>query len=139
MSLTRLVYASRSKLAPPERAQEIERIIASARRLNAENGVTGFLMVTPAGFAQVLEGEQDNIAETYGRIVVDPRHADVRVLLEEPIVERAFQHWSMGVAEQDETTMFIFGLYGVAPETDLTEQPADALLDLATELANRPA
>lgn len=139
MSLTRLVYASRSKLAPPERAREIERIIASARRLNAENGVTGFLMVTPAGFAQVLEGEQDNIAETYGRIVVDPRHGDVRVLLEEPIVERAFQHWSMGVAEQDETTMFIFGLYGVAPETDLTEQPADALLDLATELANRPA
>lgn len=138
MSLTRIVYASRSKLAEADRAREVGRIIESARRLNAENGVTGFLMVTPTGFAQVLEGKQDTIAETYGRIVIDPRHADIRLLLEEPIAERRFAHWSMGLAEQDETTMFIFGLYGVAPETDLSEQPVDALLDLAAELANRP-
>lgn len=139
MSLTRLVYASRRTLGEADRTHEIERIIASARRLNAANGVTGFLMVTPTGFAQVLEGEQDNIAETYGRIVVDPRHADIQLLLEEPITERRFAHWSMGLAEQDETTMFIFGLYGVVPEADLAEQPADTLLDLAAELANRPA
>lgn len=139
MSLTRLVYASRTKLVEADRTGEIERIIASARRRNAQNDVTGFLMVTPTGFAQVLEGNQHNIAETYGRIVVDPRHVDIRLLAEDQIAERRFPNWSMGLAEQDETTMFIFGLYGVTPESDLTEQPADALLDLAGELAGRPA
>lgn len=61
------------------------------------------------------------------------------MLSQEPIAERRFPRWSMGLAERDETTMFIFGLYGVTPETDLAEQPADALVDLAGELASLPA
>ncbi len=139
MSLIRLVYASRSRLVEVNRRQELDRILASAQRLNAQNGVTGFLMVTPAAFAQVLEGEQHNVAETYGRIVIDPRHGEIRLLVEEPIADRRFPHWSMGLAESDETTNFIFGLYGVTPETDLPVQPADTLLDLAGELAGRTA
>lgn len=139
MTVTRLVYASRSEFVETDRGSEIERIIASARRLNTQNDVTGFLMVTPTGFAQVLEGRPANVAETYGRIVVDPRHRDIRLPSQETIAERRFPRWSIGLAEQDETTMFIFDLYGVTPETDLAEQPADALVDLAGELASRPA
>ena len=37
----------------------------------------------------------------------------------------------MGIAERDETTSFIFGLYGVSPETDLHAQPLETLVDLA--------
>lgn len=137
MSLMRLVYASESRLVEVNRRSELARMIATAQRLNADNHVTGLLLATPRAFAQVLEGEAANVAETYGRIVVDPRHANLRLLVEEPIERRGFADWSMALSEQDETNDFIFSLYGVSPEADLHTQPADTLLDLAGELAGR--
>lgn len=137
MSLIRLVYASESRLVDANRRAELDSILASARRLNEQNGITGFLLATDRAFAQVLEGPQDNVAETYGRIVMDPRHAAVRLLIEEPIAARSFPGWAMGIAERDETTSFIFGLYGVTPEADLHAQPLENLVDLAGELAGR--
>lgn len=137
MSFMRLVYASESRLVEANRRPELARIIATAQRLNADNHITGFLLVTPRAFAQVLEGEAANVAETYGRIVVDPRHANLRLLAQEPIERRGFAAWSMGLSEQDETTDFIFSLYGVTPEAELFDQPVETLLDLAGELAGR--
>lgn len=139
MSLIRLVYASESRLVDANRRAELDTILASARRFNDQNGITGFLLATDKAFAQVLEGPRDKVAETYGRIVVDPRHAGLRLLVEEPITARSFAGWAMGIAERDETTSFIFGLYGVTPEADLHAQPLETLVDLAGELAGRPA
>lgn len=139
MSLIRLVYASKSQLVDVDRRAELDRILASARRFNDRNGITGFLLATDKAFAQVLEGPQAHVAETYGRIVVDPRHTALHVLVEEPIAERSFRDWAMGIAERDETTNFIFGLFGVTPEQDLQAQPLDVLVDLALELARQPA
>lgn len=139
MTLIRLVYASKSRLVESRRRDEIGRIITSAQRINEMNRVTGFLMVTSHAFAQVLEGEIDHVVETYGRIRMDPRHDNVLLLAEETIAVRSFSDWSMGLAERDETTAFIFGLYGVTPESDLPEQPVEALLDLAGELSRQRA
>lgn len=139
MSLIRLVYASESRLVDANRRTERDSILASARRFNDQNGITGFLLATDRAFAQVLEGPRDNVAETYGRIVMDPRHAALRLLTEEPIAARSFAGWAMGIAERDETTGFIFGLYGVTPESDLHLQPLETLIDLAGELAGRLA
>lgn len=137
MSLVRLVYASESRLVEVNRRMELARMLATAQRLNADNHVTGFLLATPGAFAQVLEGEAENVAETYGRIVVDPRHANLRLLAREPIERRGFADWSMALSEQDETNDFIFSLYGVTPEADLYAQPTDTLLALAGELASQ--
>jgi len=139
MSLIRIVYASESRIGEADRKIEIDRLVASARSFNQQNDITGFLLATPGAFAQVLEGEQRVVAETYGRIVVDPRHAAIRMLVEEPIEKRSFKRWSMGLAEYDETTQFIFGLYGVTPETDLPQQSSESLLDLAGELSRQQA
>ena len=137
MSLIRLVYASESRLVEVNRRAELARMIATAQRLNTDNHVTGFLLATPKAFAQVLEGQAENVAETYGRIVVDPRHANLRLLAREPAERRGFAGWSMALSEQDETNDFIFSLYGVTPEADLYDHPADTLLDLAGELAGK--
>lgn len=139
MSLIRLVYASKSRLVDANRREELDRILASARRLNEQNGITGFLLATDGAFAQVLEGSEASVAETYGRIVIDPRHTALRLLAQESIAERSFAGWAMGVAERNETTNFIFGLYGITPEQDLPAQPLDVLVDLARELAQQPA
>lgn len=139
MSLVRLVYASRSRLVEADRRVELARILETARRLNAERHVTGFLMATPGGFAQILEGETGSIAETYGRIMVDPRHDELRLLAQDAVAHRQFAGWAMAFAEHNETTEFIFGLYGVSPDTEIFEQPLDVLLDLAAELASARA
>ncbi|PZN98568.1 MAG: blue light sensor protein [Hyphomicrobiales bacterium] len=139
MGLIRLVYASESRLVEANRHSEIDRIIESARRLNTIHDITGFLLSTESAFAQVLEGESSTVAETYGRIVADPRHGAIRLLAEHPIDQRSFPQWSMGLAERNETTSFIFGLYGVTPENDLPQQPADVLIDLAGELSRQRA
>jgi hypothetical protein len=138
MSLIRLVYASESRLVDANRRAELDGILASARRFNDQNGITGFLLATENAFAQVLEGPRDSVMETYGRIMMDPRHAGVRLLAEEAIAARSFPGWAMGIAERDETTSFIFGLYGVTPESDLHAQPLETLVDLAGELAGQP-
>ena len=64
MSLIRLVYASKSQLVDVDRRAELDRILASARRFNDRNGITGFLVATDKAFAQVLEGPQAHVAET---------------------------------------------------------------------------
>lgn len=139
MSLVRLVYASRSRLVEADRHVGLARILETARQLNAERHVTGFLMATPGGFAQILEGEAGSIAETYGRIMVDPRHDELRLLAQDAVAHRQFAGWAMACAEHNETTAFIFGLYGVSPEAEIFEQPLDVLVDLAAELANSRA
>jgi hypothetical protein len=139
VTLTQLVYASRSRLVEAERSVEIPRILASARRLNELNGITGFLLVTPGGFAQILEGEGDSVVETYGRIMADPRHGDLRLLQQAEVMERRFAGWTMGMAERDPTTEFIFGLYGISADADIFDQPLDTIVDLAGQLAAHPA
>ncbi len=139
MSLIRLVYASESRLVDANRRTELDGILASARRFNDQNGITGFLLSTEKAFAQVLEGPRDKVAEAYGRIVVDPRHTTLRLLSEKPITVCSFAGWAMGIAERNETTSFIFGLYGVTPEADLHAQSFETLVDLAGELAGRSA
>jgi len=93
VSLMRPVYASESRLVEANRRAGIARIVAVAQRRYGENHVTGLLMATPGGIAQVLEGERLNVAETYGRIVVAPRHANPRLLTEKPIEQRHFPAW----------------------------------------------
>ncbi|MGO4405079.1 BLUF domain-containing protein [Bosea sp. RAF48] len=139
MGLIRLVYASHSLLGDSSQRAQLDRILATARRFNLQNRVTGFLLATHGSFAQVLEGTDADVRETYGRIMADPRHTDLRILREEPAMERLFANWAMGVAEHDETTHFIFGLYGVTPERDLAAQPLEIIVDLAGELSRRPA
>ncbi|MDP3407925.1 BLUF domain-containing protein [Bosea sp. (in: a-proteobacteria)] len=139
MGLMRLVYASESRLVEANRHLEIDRIVESARRLNAGNDITGFLLATTGAFAQVLEGDDGAVFETYTRIAADPRHGAIQLLAKAPIDRRRFPRWSMGLAERDETTSFIFGLYGVTPEADLPRQEADVLVDLSEELARQRA
>jgi len=94
-----LIYRSRAT-GPFDRA-EISRILATARRVNAENGVTGLLLYSDDAFLQVLEGEEAAVRETFGRIQADPRHAEVTVLAEGARDGRAYPDWTMGFRHLD--------------------------------------
>jgi hypothetical protein len=107
-ALYRLIYCSRNIVAQavpdagtPEGMQRaIQAILTRSRERNRISDVTGALLVTPAGFAQVLEGPRDVVEPLFERICVDPRHTDVTVLSFTPTERRTFPDWPMGFSGQ---------------------------------------
>jgi hypothetical protein len=103
-ALYRLIYCSRNVIgqAMPNAVleDEVRAILATARRCNTADNVTGALLFTASGFAQVLEGTRDVVERTFERISGDPRHADVTVLSFTPTECRSFPDWSMGFSGQ---------------------------------------
>lgn len=92
--LVRLLYASRATEAlSPE---TIDDILATSRKGNPAQGITGLLCHSGDIFLQVLEGGRDAVSALYNRIAQDPRHRDVILLRYEQITERRFAGWSMG-------------------------------------------
>ena len=74
----------------------LDSILASARRNNARDGLTGLLIVGNRRFLQVLEGPSEACLSCYDRIRADPRHFAVVQLSRRTISERSFGDWSMG-------------------------------------------
>jgi len=103
-SLYRLIYYSRNVIAEALPDSSVEDVIASilftARNSNKANNVTGALLFTASGFAQVLEGARDVVERTFERIGADPRHTDVTVLSFTPTERRCFPDWPLGFTAQ---------------------------------------
>lgn len=99
MSLLRVVYISRRCFAADAAARELTDILAASRLNNPRCGVTGALLVSPRGFAQVLEGPVAAVGDTFERIQCDPRHDDVTVLTLEPVAARQFGDWAMACCD----------------------------------------
>lgn len=95
--LYQLVYVSRSVIQGDEDAyrHEIEAILAVARENNERDAITGALLCNRSYFAQVLEGAQDAVQETFERIQCDERHEQTTVLRFRPVPRREFGNWTM--------------------------------------------
>lgn len=92
--LISLVYTSTA--ATPFRETALTHLLDQARSLNGAREITGMLLYRGERFIQVLEGPAhivQRLARTIGR---DPRHRDMRILVEEPIPARRFADWTMG-------------------------------------------
>lgn len=92
MSLTQLIYASRpfgfDDLA-------LTGILASARRNNIRDAITGALICREDLFVQLLEGDGEKIDKAFARIRRDDRHTDVRLLWTGAADARLFPEWAM--------------------------------------------
>ncbi len=101
--LHRVLYCSRNLIpgAPEAVAAHIRSILATSRRNNARDGITGGLLFSEGCFAQVLEGPLDALESAFERIQCDERHSDVTVLQSGPIATRDFPDWSMAFAGPD--------------------------------------
>jgi hypothetical protein len=99
MPLIRLAYASEAtfEAKPLEKGVEphVARILLVSRRNNGKVGLVGGLYYGDNRFFQYLEGEEEAVRDTYQRILQDPRHRNVRTLIEEPVEEHSFSNWSM--------------------------------------------
>jgi hypothetical protein len=93
--LKRVVYVSKKNDASDTTLKDI---IASSKKNNPEEGVTGCLVSGSNTFLQLLEGPTDFIDTLYSKISKDNRHENVATLCDENIDERLFLSWSMKLA-----------------------------------------
>lgn len=84
--------------------ERLDTLLAESRAANRENGVTGILLYRAGRFVQFLEGPASRIASLMRSIVADPRHRNVRVLLQGDAERRHFPEWTMGYKRVAEAT-----------------------------------
>lgn len=91
--------------------EELKAILEAARKNNARLGLTGMLLYAEGSFFQVLEGPPEVVDALYATIEHDKRHAQVTLIIREPIPKRHFDSWTMGFyrVSRDE----LIGLAGV--------------------------
>jgi len=77
-------------------ARELAELLASSRAANLAHDLSGMLLFRGNRFLQVLEGPESLVRSLIDRIRRDPRHGDMRVLVDEEIEERRFADWTMG-------------------------------------------
>jgi hypothetical protein len=92
-SLISVIYASRA--TPEFHEHEIPDLLKQARLANAAHGLTGMLLYIAGAFVQVLEGESAMVDAVFETIRADQRHGQVALISREPILERAFEGWTM--------------------------------------------
>lgn len=95
-TLYRLIYCSRNVIPGIDLEREIHDILDVARRSNSVAKITGAMLLTVSGFAQVLEGPRDAVERTLERISDDVRHTGLMVLSFAPTQRRCFPEWAMG-------------------------------------------
>jgi hypothetical protein len=97
--LIRCIYASLA--ASSFKEDELPVLLERARHANAGQSVTGMLLYIEGSFFQVLEGEAEAVDAVYTRIMRDPRHTQVTLIIREPIAQRDFSEWTMGFCVVD--------------------------------------
>ena len=93
--LKRVVYVSKKTDVSDTTVKDI---IASSKKNNPEEDITGCLLSGSNSFLQLLDGPADFIDTLYSKISKDKRHKNVVALCEEKIDERLFLSWSMKLA-----------------------------------------
>jgi len=92
--LHRIVYISR-RVASVEDDEVIDGIVLRSISNNRRLDITGCLWFDASWFVQVLEGPKVAVLDLMDRIMLDPRHYAVDVLLSEDIEARRIARFSM--------------------------------------------
>jgi hypothetical protein len=89
----RLIY--KSKASVPISKENLRDILYTSLEKNRFDGVNGALIATHSHFLQFLEGDFEDVNETFFRIVKDPRHLDIKLVSFGPVEKALFSQWSM--------------------------------------------
>jgi hypothetical protein len=120
MALHHLIYLSRA--TEPFSDDDLQVLLAQARRNNSAQHITGMLVYGNGQFAQIIEGEQRVLEDLYNRLLLDPRHAQVTKFADKAIAARSFGEWSM--AFQAASTAQLEGQPGYVALDALNLEPA---------------
>jgi hypothetical protein len=82
--------------------EELAELLARARAKNTQWGITGLLLYKRGVFMQALEGEEAAVRALYATIRADPRHHQIKTLVDIPVAQPRFSDWSMGFENIDD-------------------------------------
>ena len=94
----RLIYRSTcsASFLPNE---DLRSLVHQSADHNAEQGITGLLLLSGDQFLQVLEGPDTAVNRLFNRIIRDTRHHDVALIAFEQIGPRYFDDWCMHLVD----------------------------------------
>jgi hypothetical protein len=92
--LISLVYTSNAARDFDDKA--LRELLDECRFKNARHDITGMLLFRNGRFFQILEGPNRIVRDLIERIAGDPRHNNVRILIDADIERREFPDWTMG-------------------------------------------
>lgn len=125
-----VVYISQTK--GPISEDEVQGILEHARGSNARLDITGLLLFKSGHFLQILEGQEDRVLNLLGKISVDSRHENLKVLYEGLGTVRFFSKWSMRYRNVSEFDLYlrdrIEDLVGHISRGETLYDPNDVLL-----------
>jgi len=72
-------------------------IISVSRKHNPQSQITGIISYREGQYLQIIEGPYVEVDKLMAKIAADPRHEDLWVFLDAPIVTRNFYNWTVSV------------------------------------------
>ncbi|MEM7548509.1 MAG: BLUF domain-containing protein [Bacteroidota bacterium] len=88
--------------------QDLSDLVKTSRHNNLIHNITGCLFFGNGKFVQIIEGEEQKIAQLYKNIQNDLRNDSVNLLHHNTILERYFKNWSLALCRNKEELDQIF-------------------------------
>jgi hypothetical protein len=111
-SLSVIVY--RSKAVASVTDLDLYYLLMHARENNQAGDLSGLLLYDRGHFFQWLEGPDQALGHVWNKIRADERHAELRVLADQPIPTRLFSGWTMQFAHRDRQHELVVDGFAVA-------------------------
>ena len=74
---------------------DLEDIVTTAKANNPQQSITGVLFYHNNTFIQVLEGDENELDKLMEKINKDPRHHNIKILVNEEIKKHYLSQWNM--------------------------------------------
>lgn len=103
MSLHRIVYIS--KATKQFNKRELLNLLHDSRAYNNIDNISGVLIHKQGFFFQTIEGESEDVHDLFDRLNNDPRHSEVKVIMNCAVDNRLFPNWAMGCADFEEPNL----------------------------------
>lgn len=135
--LSRLIYHSENHLgvADGKMIASLNAIMDASNRNNERDGITGALLFDTLWFVQILEGERETISATLRRILADQRHDAVTIMDCQPIEDRLFANWWMGLGLLRGDNSDLYARHGLGKRLDPRIMSGDQTMALALDLS----
>ena len=62
---------------------------------NPMNRITGVLFYHNRKFMQVIEGKKEDVKRLIAKIMIDKRHCNMTIMIDQSITERSYSGWNM--------------------------------------------
>ena len=125
--LRRLAWSSVP--SPSFSATRLNEIIASSRRYNDRNHISGRLLFTGTHFLGILEGQEWDLQNLWPRLEMDKRHCDLIRIGDVLCGQRWFPEWVLAYTDQSDADVQIAALRSRQTLNDRNHDVAGAQIE----------